>query len=113
MPAISETDDADAYPHESNIKRYLLALSIDTATPDLLKAATHERWSVKTGSDPGAETLKTQSPTETSVSALISLPRPSVLPLSERSIGAEQTVFKVTTTIRGYHAESDGDFHIV
>jgi hypothetical protein len=79
----------------------------------MLSAASHERWSVKTGSDPDARALTGQAPTATTIAQLTALPVPPVLPPDGRSDGAEKTVWQLTTTLQAFGGEADGDVHMV
>ena len=78
-----------------------------------LKAAVHQRWSVKTGADPDAGNLVGQAPVATTIAALRALAVPAVLPTDGRSQGAEETVWELSATLTGYKKESDGDYHLV
>jgi hypothetical protein len=113
MDASSAARDVNRYHPESAIRRFLVADQRDAATPDLLSAAAHERWTVKTAADPDAEALTGQVPTETTIQALIALPVPPVLPPDGRSDGAEKTLWSVQATLTGYKHEDDGDYHMV
>src|SRR5712692_2759098 len=84
------------------------ALQTD-AGAQLLQAAVHQRWSVKTGADPDAENLTEQEPTTTTIARLGALDIPAVLPPDGRSQGAEETVWQLDATLTGYTPESDGD----
>jgi hypothetical protein len=80
---------------------------------EALTAAVHQRWSVKTGADPGAGNLVGQVPAATTIAALRALAVPAVLPPDGRSQGAEETVWELSATLTGYKRESDGDYHLV
>jgi hypothetical protein len=82
-------------------------------TADLATAAVHERWSVKTAADTGAQALTTQTPTPTTIAQLTVLPVPPLLPPDGRSEGAEQTVWQLTATLQAFGREADGDYHMV
>jgi len=77
---------------------------------EVLKAAVHHRWSVKTGADPDAENLAGQAPTVTTLADLCALAVPAVLPPDGRSQGAEETLWQLTATLTGYKHES-GQHH--
>jgi hypothetical protein len=83
------------------------------AGADALMAAVHQRWSVKTGADPGAESLVGQNPATTTIASLRALAVPAVLPPDGRSQGAEETVWQLDASLTGYKHESDGDYHLV
>jgi hypothetical protein len=105
--------DPGRYHPDSAIRGYLAATAAGTQTSAMLAAAGHERWSVKTGSDPDAQGLTGQSPTATTIAQLTALPVPAVLPPDGRSDGAEKTVWQLDATLQGYEGEADGDFHMV
>ena len=69
---------------------------------EVLQAAVHQRWSVKTGADPDAQNLAGQAPTATTVANLCALAVPAVLPPDGRSQGAEQTVWQLSASLTGY-----------
>jgi hypothetical protein len=83
------------------------------AGAQVLTAAVHHRWSVKTGADPGAAQLVGQAPTDTTIANLRALAVPAVLPPDARAQGAEETVWRLVATLTGYKQESDGDYHLV
>jgi hypothetical protein len=83
------------------------------AGAEALRAAVHQRWSVKTGADPDAGNLVGQAPTPTTIASLRALAVPAVLPRDGRSEGAEETVWELNATLTGYKHESDGDYHLV
>jgi hypothetical protein len=80
---------------------------------EVLQAAVHQRWSVKTGADPDAQNLVGQPPTATTIANLCALAVPAVLPPDGRTQGAEETVWQLSPTLTGYKLESDGDYHLV
>ena len=80
---------------------------------EVLQAAVHQRWSVKTGADPDAQNLVGQAPAATTVADLCALAVPAVLPPDGRSPGAEETVWQLSASLTGYKLESDGDYHLV
>jgi hypothetical protein len=105
--------DPGRYHPESAIRSYLTATATGSQTAAMLAAAGHERWSVKTGSDPDAQGLTGQTPTATTVAQLTALPVPPVLPPDGRSDGAEKTVWQLNATLRAFGGEADGDVHMV
>ena len=105
--------DPSRYHPESAIRSYLTATAAGSQTAAMLAAAGHERWSVKTGSDPDAQGLTGLSPTATTIAQLTALPVPPVLPPDGRSDGAEKTVWQLDATLQGFEGEADGDFHMV
>ena len=105
--------DPGRYHPTSAIGQYLAAAGRGVEARDLLGAAVHERWAVKTAADPDAGTLTDQVPTEGTIQALIDLPVPPLLPPNGRSDGAEKTVWSVEATLTAYRAEADGDYHMV
>ncbi len=72
-----------------------------------------ERWSVKTGTDADAALINLQSPAQTTIAALISLPAPANLPSNNRIQPTETTVFQLQATLLEYKLESDSDYHLV
>jgi hypothetical protein len=80
---------------------------------EALQAAVHQRWSVKTAADPGAQKLVGQAPTPTTIANMRALTVPAVLPPDGRSPGTEETVWQLEATLTGYKKESDGDYHLV
>ncbi len=113
MPDRRAAEDPGRYHPESTIRQFLVARSANAVTPELLPAAVHERWAVKTGSDADAQALTGQSPTPTTVAELRALAVPALLPPDGRSEGAEKTVWQVTATLQAFRRESDGDYHLV
>jgi hypothetical protein len=108
--------DPGRYHPESAIRSYLAATAAGAPGPQtaaMLAAAGHERWSVKTGSDPDAQGLTGQAPTATTIAQLTALAVPPVLPPDGRSDGAEKTVWQLNATLQGFESEADGDFHLV
>ena len=105
--------DPGRYHPESAIRSYLTATAAGSQTPGMLAAAAHERWSVKTGSDPDAQGLTGVAPTVTTIAQLTALPVPPVLPPDGRSDGAEKTVWQLDATLQAFGAEADGDVHMV
>jgi hypothetical protein len=105
--------DPGRYHPESAIRSYLTAAATGSQTAAMLAAAGHERWSVKTGSDPDAQGLTGQAPTATTVAQLTALPVPPVLPPDGRSDGAEKTVWQLDATLQAFGGEADGDVHMV
>jgi hypothetical protein len=105
--------DPERYHPESDIRQYLAAKPANAVMPELLLAAVHERWAVKTGADADAQALTGQSPTPTTITELRGLAVPALLPPDERSEGAEKTVWQLTATLQTFRRESDGDYHLV
>jgi hypothetical protein len=112
-PEQAAAEDPERYHPQSVIHRYLAAKPVSAATPEMLLAAVHERWAVKTAADADAAALTGQTPTPTAIADLRALPVPAVLPLDGRSDGAEKTVWQLTATLQAYHREADGDYHLV
>ena len=113
MPSQPAAEDLKRYHPESNIRQFLAAKAANAVTPDLLPAAVHERWAVKTAADADAQALTGQPPTPTTVAELRALEVPALLPPDGRSDGAEKTVWQLTATLQTYRSESDGDYHLV
>ena len=98
----------------------LLFLLLDAAGPGPLvhtaSAAVcgHERWSVKTGTDPDAGLVALGAVTPTTVQTMGSLPRPTSLPLNNRVEPVETTVWVTDATLTIYkEEENDSDYHVV
>ncbi|HEV7236256.1 MAG TPA: hypothetical protein VGN15_08755 [Ktedonobacteraceae bacterium] len=72
-----------------------------------------ERWSVKTGTDADAALINLQSPTQTTIVSLISLPAPTILPSNNRVQPTETTVFQLHATLTEYKLEPDSDYHLI
>lgn len=71
-----------------------------------------ERWSIKTGTDAAAGSIRLTNPQPVTVATLRSYAKPSSYPDSR--IGAvEKTLYRVTATLTKYKTESDGDLHLV
>jgi hypothetical protein len=113
MPTQSAAEDPERYHPESNIRQYLVSKAANAVAPELLGAAVHERWDVKTAADTDAQALTGQSPTSTTITELRALAVPAFLPPDGRSDGAEKTVWELTATLQTFRSESDGDYHLV
>ena len=72
-----------------------------------------ERWSVKTGTDADAGLINLQSPTQTTIASLDSLPAPTSLPSNNRIQPTETTVFQLQATLVEYKLEADSDYHLI
>jgi hypothetical protein len=83
------------------------------ARAELLQAAVHERWSVKTGADAGAANLVAQVPTNTDIAHLRSLSPPAQPLPDTRSADAENTVWALDATLTLCRLEQDQDYHLV
>ena len=113
MPALAAAIDPRRYHSTSAIREYLAAAGGGVEARELLSAAVHERWAVKTAADPDAQALTDQVPSEGTIQALSALPVPPLLPPNGRSEGAEKTLWSVEATLTAYRAEADGDYHMV
>jgi hypothetical protein len=113
MTVVPDAEDPERYHPDSAIRQYLVAKAASTLTPDLMGAAVHERWAVKTAADADAQGLTNQAPTPTTITALTALPVPALLPPDGRSDGAEKTVWQLTATLQAFGREADGDYHLV
>jgi hypothetical protein len=80
-----------------------------------------ERWSVKTGTDPGVGEVE-QEIVETTIDEMISIPRPPdmtpptrLFPAfqNRRASPAETTVWRLEASIIALKQEDDGDYHLV
>ncbi len=72
-----------------------------------------ERWSVKTGTDADVGLVNLQSPTQTTIASLDSLPAPTNLPSNNRIQPTETTVFQLQATLTEYKLEADSDYHLI
>jgi hypothetical protein len=71
-----------------------------------------ERWAVKTLSDPDRERVQ-RRPVDTTIEALVALPRPVVFSPVTRADPVEVTVFRVEARLLWLFTEADGDYHLV
>ena len=110
---VPDAEDPGRYHPRSVIRKFLAAKAASTPAPELMGAAVHERWSVKTASDTDATDMIAQAPTATTIAELTALPVPAFLPPDGRSDGAEKTVWQLTATLREFGREADGDYHMV
>jgi hypothetical protein len=72
-----------------------------------------ERWWIKTGIDPGAQSINIRKVTSTNIIHLRSLPAPNFLPSSSRIRPVEKTVWTVSAILLRYKLEADSDVHLV
>ena len=72
-----------------------------------------ERWSVKTGTDADVGLVNLQSPVQTTIASLVSLPAPTNLPSNNRIQPTETTVFQLQATLTEYKLEADSDYHLI
>ncbi len=72
-----------------------------------------ERWSVKTGTEADAGLINLQSPTQTTIASLTSLPAPTNLPANNRIQPTETTIFQLHATLTEYKLEPDSDYHLI
>ncbi len=81
---------------------------------EALTAAVHERWAVKTGSDPDAHSIDAKKVTPTTIAALRSVPVPADIRHARNPDGGvETTVWAIDATLVGYKLEGDQDYHLV
>jgi hypothetical protein len=122
MAVVPDAEDPERYHPDSAIRKYLVAKAASTLapgpaasslTPDLMGAAVHERWVVKTAADADAQGMTNQAPTPTTIAALTAVPVPALLPPDGRSDGAEKTVWQLSATLQAFGREADGDYHLV
>jgi len=69
-PGQPAAEDPERYHRDSTIRQYLAAKPAGAVMPDLLLAAVHERWAVKTGADADAQALTGQAPTPSTIADL-------------------------------------------
>ena len=72
-----------------------------------------ERWSIKTGTDPGAGSIDVSNPTATTIAEMRTWPTPNPIPSSSRVAPHETTLYVVNATLTLYKLESDSDVHLV
>ena len=72
-----------------------------------------ERWMVKTLSDPDARTVRLSDTVNTTIEALVAIPRPAVLPSRSRANPVEQTLYRVEARSLRLYTEGDHDYHLV
>lgn len=83
-------------------------------TGDALTGAVHERWAVKTGSDPGAHSIDAKKIAPTTIAALRSVPVPADIRHARNPDGGvETTIWAIDATLVGYKLEGDQDYHLV
>jgi len=110
---VPDAEDPGRYHPESAIRKFLVTKAAGAPAPELMGAAVHERWSVKTAADADAQGMTGQAPTPTTIAALTALAVPALLPPDGRSDGAEKTVWQLTATLQEFGREADGDYHMV
>jgi len=71
-----------------------------------------ERWPVKVGDDPDAESVDLLKPVPTTLAALDALATPVDRPEDARVDGTERTVYVLHATLFAYKLETDGDYHL-
>src|SRR5437879_3965085 len=72
-----------------------------------------ERWMVKTLSDPNARTVRLSDTVNTTIEALVAIPRPALLPSRARANAVEQTLYRVEARLLRLYTEGDHDYHLV
>jgi hypothetical protein len=75
--------------------------------------ALQPRWSVKMGTDAGAQALVGMAPVAATVASLRALEAPAILPPDGRSSGAEETIWEVTATLVSYSLDDDLSYSLV
>jgi hypothetical protein len=129
----ADSDRFDQYDKEFDGRFAVLSKSLDAKvasitndvqqiTEAVSKPAVF-RWSVRTGTDPDARLVASpEAPVQTTVEALIALPRPSEMPSTTRQYPAFQekrarpvefTVYSVDATLTALKHEVSGDYHLV
>ena len=68
---------------------------------------------MKTSPDADAGLINLQSPTQTTIASLTSLPAPTNLPANNRIQPTETTVFQLHATLTEYKLEPDSDYHLI
>ena len=69
------------------------------------------RWAVKTGTDSAAPSVNL-TPQDTTLAALVALPKPSSLPTTRIAPTELQTVRLTNVTLTQYKSEPDSDYHL-
>jgi hypothetical protein len=104
------------------VVRYAVSLLVllycaASGSPALAQRCGKERWSVKTGTDAGAQQVDLANPKTATIADLIALPAPHPIPKDSRVAPTEMTVFVVNATLTDYKFESgstgDSDYHLV
>jgi len=76
-----------------------------------------ERWSIKTGTDAGAQQIDLTNPKPTTIADLVQLAAPQPIPKTSRVSPTETTVWVVNATLTDYKHETgssgDDDYHLV
>jgi hypothetical protein len=72
-----------------------------------------ERWGVKTGTDPDANSINLSTPTPTTIAEMRTWPTPSPIPSNNRVAPHETTLYVVNATLTLYKLEDDSDYHLV
>jgi hypothetical protein len=72
-----------------------------------------ERWNVKTGVDPDANFIKLASITPTTISGMVAIATPALLPENSRVAPVETKVWVLNATLREYVRAYDSDYHMV
>jgi Protein of unknown function (DUF3761) len=70
------------------------------------------RWAVKTLSDSDRARVQFQQPVNTTIAALVALPRPEVLSATRRADPVELTVYRVEARVLRRVTEVDRDYHM-
>jgi len=86
-------------------------------TPAFGQRCGKERWSVKTGTDAGANQVDLSISQRAKIADLVALTPPSPLPTDTRFAPTENTVFVVDATLTDFKVETgstgDSDYHLV
>jgi hypothetical protein len=69
------------------------------------------RWAVKTGTDSSASSVNL-TPVDTTLAALVALPKPASLPSTRIAPTELETVRLTNVTLTQYKSESDSDYHL-
>jgi hypothetical protein len=99
------------------VRLLLLSCLITFSQQMLAQRCGVERWSVKTGTDAGAQQVDLSRPTPTTIANLIGLTPPNPIPRDSRIAPTENTVFVVNAMLTDYKLEGgsrgDSDYHLV
>src|SRR5260370_26773950 len=85
--------------------------SLQTAAgAEARQRAVHQRWSVKTGADPGAANLVGQTPVAGTISDMVALAVPALLPPDARSPGAQENAWELNAPPNRHKHQANGDY---
>jgi hypothetical protein len=96
---------------------FVISCSLLLSNYTLAQRCGVERWSIKTGTDAGAQQVNLANPQATTIANLITLTPPNPIPGDRRVGPTENTVFVVNALLTDYKLEGgsrgDSDYHLV